>query len=72
MHAHITLYYSEAIPPDVFKKPMCMHQYDMFSKCRIPCPEVDEIRHTPIADSRHVIVMRNGHVRSIVHADLPI
>ena len=56
--------HSEAVPPDVYrKKPMCMSQYDMYSKYRIPHPEVDRVRHTPISESRHIIVVRNGHVR---------
>lgn len=56
---------SEAVPPDVYRqKPMCMSQFNMYSKCRIPCPEVDRVRHTPIADSRHITVIRNDHVSS--------
>ena len=55
--------HSEAVPPDVYrKKPMCMSQYPMYSKCRIPHPGVDRIRQTPISESRHILVMRNGHV----------
>ena len=59
----LTFAFSEAIPPDVYRnKPMCMGQHDMFSKCRIPGPEVDVSRKTPISESRHIIVIRNGHV----------
>ena len=55
--------FSEAVPPDMYrKKPMCMSQYDMFQKCRIPRPEMDESRQTPIDQARHVLVLRNGHV----------
>ena len=54
---------SEAVPPDVYrKKPMCMSQYNMFQKCRIPRPEMDESQQTPIDQARHVLVVRNGHV----------
>ena len=54
---------SEAVPPEVFrKKPMCMSQYDLFQKCRIPRPEMDESQQTPIDQARHVLVVRNGHV----------
>jgi len=54
-----------AIPPDTYRKrPMCMSQYTMYSTCRIPHPGVDTQRKTPIEDSRHIIVVRNGHVRS--------
>ena len=63
-HMHALTFHSEAVPPDVYrKKPMCMSQYDMYSKCRIPYPEVDRVRHTPISQSKHIIVIRNGHVR---------
>ena len=63
-HAHTLTLHSEAVPPDVYrKKPMCMSQYDMYSKCRIPYPEVDRVRHTPISQSKHIIVIRNGNVR---------
>ena len=62
-HVHTPPPHSEAVPPDVYrKKPMCMSQYPMYSKCRIPHPGVDRVRHTPISESKHVIVMRNGHV----------
>jgi len=51
-----------AIPPDTYRKrPMCMSQYTMYSTCRIPHPGVDTQRKTPIEDSRHIIVVRNGH-----------
>ena len=64
MYMYMHAQHSEAVPPDVYrKKPMCMSQYDMYSKCRIPHPEVDRVRHTPISESRHIIVVRNGHVR---------
>ena len=54
---------SEAVPPEVYqKKPMCMSQYNMFQKCRIPRPEMDESQQTPIDQARHVLVVRNGHV----------
>ena len=58
--------HSEAVPPDIYrKKPMCMSQYDMYSKCRIPYPGVDSVRHTPISESKHIVVIRNGHVRNV-------
>ena len=63
-HMHALTLHSEAVPPDVYrKKPMCMSQYNMYSKCRIPYPEVDRVRHTPISQSKYIIVIRNGHVR---------
>ena len=40
-----------------------MSQLDVYGKCRIPYPEVDKIRCTPISESKHIIVIRNGHVR---------
>ena len=40
-----------------------MHHYQLFSKCRIPGPEADTVKTTPISDSRHILVLRNGHVR---------
>ena len=69
MHVMLThTLHSEAVPPDVYrKKPMCMSQYSIFSKCRIPYPEEDKIRYTPISKSKHVIVMKNGHVRGSIH-----
>lgn len=56
-------HYSEAIPTDVWRKPLCMSQLDIYGKCRIPYPEVDKIRHTPISESKHIVVIRNGHVK---------
>ena len=54
---------SEAVPPDVYRgKPMCMSQFDMYQKCRIPRADVDESLQTPIDKSRHILVIRNGHV----------
>ena len=54
---------SEAVPPDVYRgKPMCMSQFDLFQKCRIPRADVDESQQTPITESRHILVIRNGHV----------
>jgi carnitine O-acetyltransferase len=53
---------NEAVPPDVYRgKPMCMSQFDMFQKCRIPRADVDESHQTPITESRHILVVRNGH-----------
>lgn len=53
---------TEALPPDVYRnKPYCMSQYDLFSCCRIPGKEVDTLRKTDISNSRHCIVIRNGH-----------
>ena len=40
-----------------------MSQLDVYGKCRIPYPEVDKIRCTPISESKHIVVIRNGHVR---------
>ena len=57
---------SEALPTDVWRKPLCMFHLDLFSKCRIPHPEVDQVRHTPISDSKHIIVIRNGHVSVLI------
>lgn len=54
---------SEAIPTDVWRKPLCMSQLDIYGKCRVPYPEVDKIRHTPISESKHIVVIRNGHVK---------
>ena len=68
-HVHILSHslHSEAVPPDVYrKKPMCMSQYNMYSKCRIPYPGVDRVRHTPISESKHIVIIRNGHVRHIL------
>ena len=54
---------SEAIPPEVYrKKPMCMSQFNMYQKVRIPLPGMDRSQQTPIHQARHVLVMRNGHV----------
>ncbi len=54
---------SEAIPVDYYRgKPLCMHHYQLYSKCRIPGPTADTLRTTPINESRHVIVIRNGYV----------
>jgi hypothetical protein len=39
-----------------------MAQYDMYSKTRIPAEGADYARKTPFSESRHCIVMRNGHV----------
>jgi carnitine O-acetyltransferase len=58
----ILIVQNEAVPPDVYRgKPMCMSQFDLFKKCRIPRPEVDESLQTPLAQSRHILVIRNGH-----------
>ncbi len=43
-----------------------MVQYDTFSKCRIPTASVDTARQTPFSESRHIIVLRNGHVSSLM------
>ena len=60
---------SEAVPPDVYRgKPMCMGQHDCFSKCRLPGSEVDTVRKTPIFDSRHIVVIRNGHVSGTIES----
>ena len=57
---------SHAIPPDVYRKrPLCMVQYDMYSKCRVPAEEVDITRQTSFSESRHVIIARNGHVSTV-------
>jgi carnitine O-acetyltransferase len=58
----VMLIQNEAIPPDVYRgKPLCMSQYDLFQKCRIPRPRMDESIQTPISEARHIIVIRNGH-----------
>ena len=57
---------SEAILPDYWRKPMCMSQLDVFSKCRIPQLGVDRLRHTPFSNSKHIIIVRNGHVREVI------
>ena len=46
---------------------MCMSQYDLFQKCRIPRPEMDESQQTPIDQARHVLVVRNGHVSVCIY-----
>ena len=54
---------SEALPPDTYRKiPLCMEQHKNFSMCRIPGKSVDTVRKAPFTESRHVIVIRNGHV----------
>ena len=39
-----------------------MEQHKNFSMCRIPGKSVDTVRKAPFTESRHVIVIRNGHV----------
>ncbi len=65
---HVYMYSSEAVPPDLYRKrPMCMAQYDVFSTCRIPEISVDVSQKTPFTESRHIILVRNGHVRYYIH-----
>ena len=41
-----------------------MAQYDILSKCRVPAETVDIPRQTEVERSKHVIIIRNGHVSS--------
>ena len=46
---------------------MAMH--DFFSKCRVPGKDEDISLQTDITESKHVVIMRNGHVSpSCMHA----
>ena len=44
-----------------------MSQYNGYSRCRIPGPSVDTLRKSLINGSRHVVVIRNGHVSCHIH-----
>ena len=39
-----------------------MAQFDLHSKCRIPCGGTEVLIKTPLQQSRHIIIARNGHV----------
>lgn len=43
-----------------------MAQYDFLSRCRVPAENMDIPRQTEVERSKHVIVVRNGHVSMYV------
>ena len=42
-----------------------MAQYDFFSKYRVPAETVDIPRQAEVERSKHVIIIRNGHVSQL-------